>query len=55
VLQLMLLAPEIVEAILNGRQRSEVQPDDLLDVFRWSTMVTIVELAWLAPRSEAWA
>ena len=30
VLRLTLLAPEIVEAILDGRQPAELQPDDLL-------------------------
>jgi hypothetical protein len=33
VLRLTLLAPEIVEAILDGRQRTELQLDDLLDGF----------------------
>jgi hypothetical protein len=33
VLRLTLLAPEIVEAILNGQQPSELQLDDLLDGF----------------------
>ena len=31
VLRLTLLAPEIVEAILDGRQPAELQLDDLLD------------------------
>ena len=31
VLRLPLLAPEIVEAILDGRQPAEVQLDDLLE------------------------
>lgn len=33
VLRLTLLAPEIVEAILDGRQRTELQLDDLLAGF----------------------
>jgi hypothetical protein len=33
VLRLTLLAPEIVEAILDGRQRAELQLDDLLNGF----------------------
>ena len=33
VLRLTLLAPEIVEAILDGRQSAEMQVDDLLDRF----------------------
>jgi len=36
VLRLTLLAPEIVEAILDGRQSAELQLDDLLEGFRWS-------------------
>jgi hypothetical protein len=38
ILRLTLLAPEIVKAILDGRQRSEQQLDDLLDGFplEWS-------------------
>ena len=36
VLRLTLLAPEIVEAILDGRQPAELQLDDLLTGFRWS-------------------
>ncbi len=35
ILRLTLLAPEIVEAILDGRQQPELQLDDLLD-FHWS-------------------
>ena len=33
VLRLTLLAPEIVEAILDGRQPEEMQLDDLLEGF----------------------
>jgi hypothetical protein len=33
VLRLTLLAPEIVEAILDGRQPAELQLDDLLETF----------------------
>ncbi len=33
ILRLTLLAPEIVEAILDGRQRAELQLDDLLEGF----------------------
>jgi hypothetical protein len=33
VLRLTLLAPEIVEAILDGRQPTELQLDDLLEGF----------------------
>ncbi|MCB1550021.1 MAG: hypothetical protein KDJ41_19645 [Hyphomicrobiaceae bacterium] len=33
VLRLTLLAPEIVEAILDGRQSAELQLDDLLEAF----------------------
>jgi hypothetical protein len=33
VLRLTLLAPEIVEAILDGRQSAELQLDDLLEGF----------------------
>ena len=36
ILRLTLLAPEIVEAILDGRQPAELQLDDLLDGFRWN-------------------
>jgi hypothetical protein len=38
VLRLTLLAPEIVEAILDGRQLAELQLDDLLEGFpqEWS-------------------
>ena len=38
VLRLTLLAPEIVEAILDGRQPAELQLDDLLERFplEWS-------------------
>ena len=36
MLRLTLLAPEIVEAILDGRQPAELQLDDLLEGFRWS-------------------
>ena len=35
VLRLTLLAPDIVEAILDGRQPAELQLDDLLDGFSW--------------------
>ena len=31
ILRLTLLAPEIVEAILDGRQRAELQLDDLME------------------------
>ena len=33
ILRLTLLAPEIVEAILDGRQSAEMQLDDLLETF----------------------
>ena len=33
ILRLTLLAPEIVEAILDGRQPAELQLDDLLETF----------------------
>jgi hypothetical protein len=36
VLRLTLLAPEIVEAILDGRQSPGLQLDDLLEGSRWS-------------------
>ena len=36
VLRLTLLAPEIVEAILEGRQPAELQLDDLLEGSPWS-------------------
>jgi hypothetical protein len=38
VLRLTLLTPEIVEAILDGRQRAELRLDDLLGTFplEWS-------------------
>ena len=36
VLRLTLLAPDIVEAILDGRQPEGMQLEDLLDGFRWS-------------------
>jgi hypothetical protein len=36
ILRLTLLAPELVEAILDGRQPSDLQLDDLLEGFRWS-------------------
>jgi hypothetical protein len=38
LLRLTLLAPEIVEAILDGWQPAELQLDDLLAGFRWSGM-----------------
>jgi hypothetical protein len=39
VLRLALLAPDIVEAILDGRQPAELQLDDLLEGFplEWNT------------------
>ena len=43
VLRLALLAPEIVEAILDGRQPAELQLDDLLEGF---------PLAWVGQRSS---
>ena len=36
ILRLTLLAPEIVEAILDGRQPAELQLDDLLEASRWN-------------------
>ena len=46
VLRLTLLAPEIVEAILDGRQPAELQLDDLLRRdFRWSGSLRSV--SWL--------
>jgi hypothetical protein len=41
VLRLTLLAPEIVEAILDGRQPAEMQLDDLLEGFplEWSAQI----------------
>ena len=36
VLRLTLLAPDIVEAILDGRQPEGMRLEDLLDGFRWS-------------------
>jgi hypothetical protein len=33
VLRLTLLAPEVVDAILDGRQPTELQLDDLLEAF----------------------
>ena len=42
VLQLTLLAPDIAEAILDGRQPAELQLDDLLDGF---------PLEWLQQRA----
>ena len=35
ILRLTLLAPGIVEAILDGRQPAELQLDDLLEGFPW--------------------
>ena len=43
VLRLTLLAPEIVEAILDGRQSAELQLDDLLEGF---------PLEWAEQRTE---
>ena len=43
VLRLTLLAPEIVEAILDGRQPAELQLDDLLEGF---------PLEWVGQRSS---
>jgi hypothetical protein len=42
ILRLTLLAPELVEAILDGRQRPELQLDDLLEGFplEWSQQLT---------------
>ena len=44
ILRLTLLAPEIVEAILDGRQPAELQLDDLLEGF---------PLEWEAQRSAS--
>ena len=43
ILRLALLAPEIVEAILDGRQTAELQLDDLMDAF---------SLEWVGQRSS---
>ncbi len=49
VLRLTLVAPEIVEAILDGRQPAELQLDDLLEGFRWSRRCrTRTSADWLA-------
>ena len=47
ILRLTLLAPEIVEAILDGRQPAELQLDDLLEGFRWSGRGRKAELGFL--------
>jgi hypothetical protein len=43
ILRVTLLAPEIVEAILDGRQPAELQLDDLLEGFSvdWETQRTL--------------
>ena len=44
ILRLTLLAPEIVEAILDGRQPAELQLDDLLAGFPpdWDRQRTVI-------------
>ena len=51
VLRLTLLAPDIVEAILDGRQPAEVQLEDLLAGFplEWVGQVSIRKPATLPP------
>jgi hypothetical protein len=49
VLRLTLLVPEIVEAILDGRQSAELQLDDLLERFPLEWEVQRTEFANLPP------
>ena len=58
ILRLTLLAPEIVEAILDGRQPAELQLDDLLEGFPldWAEQGRTLfraESASIPPRSPA--
>ena len=46
VLRLTLLAPEIVEAILDGRQPAELQLDDLLEGFPLEWEGQAVRFGW---------
>ena len=48
VLRLTLLAPEIVEAILDGRQPAELQLDDLLRDFRWSGKANVLHSSMIS-------
>ncbi len=52
VLRLTLLAPEIVEAILDGRQPAELQLDDLLEGFplEWEGQRGLLAVGAPAPR-----
>ena len=54
MLRLTLLAPEIVEAILDGRQPAEVQLDDLWRGFRWSGRAKPSALAAGGIRRSEW-
>jgi hypothetical protein len=60
VLRLTLLAPEIVEAILDGRQPAELQLDDLLDAFplgwksqRWELISVLHQTVGQEGRGQA--
>ena len=49
ILRLTLLAPEIVEAILDGRQPAKLQVDDLLQSFplEWEAQAKATSIAFL--------
>ncbi len=53
VLRLTLLAPEIVEAILDGRQPAELQLDDLLEGFplEWKQQVELWSSPYIGPHT----
>jgi hypothetical protein len=53
VLRLTLLAPDIVEAILDGRQQSEVTLGALLEPFpmEWDKQTAQLRQAWLRTQS----
>ena len=52
VLRLTLLAPDIVEAILDGRQPEGMRLEDLLEGFRWSgTSSGRLDFSWSIPPS----
>ena len=56
VLRLTLLAPEIVEAILDGRQPAELQLDDLLEGFplEWTQQTKCRDVQVSSARIWSW-